>query len=599
MNKCIGSIINIFVLIMFLSLSAITIAPVMGDTRLDTGTGISWSPSISNDGNGNVYVIWSGFQDGEYSIFFNYSSDYGINWLPSDVKLNIGAGNSWSPQISSDGSGNIYVTWSDLQDGVYNIYFNYSSDHGINWQQNDVKLNTGTGDSWYPQISSDDSGNVYVTWLDYRNGNSNIYFNYTSDYGANWQTGDIRLDTGTGGSWVPTISSNGNGYVYVVWPESRDGGDNLYLNYSNDYGANWQTSDIMLDIGTGDSWYPQISSDGSGNVYVAWEDYRNGSGDIYFNYSSDYGANWLIEDIRLDTGDIPGENDSWSPQISDNGSGTVYVIWEDDRDGSGDIYFNYSSDYGINWQTDHMRMDDGDTPGASSSWYPQISSDNSGNVYGAWEDYRNGYANVYFNSYTVMVDSDNDGISDNEDLCPGFDDGLDADTDDIPDGCDICSDFDDNVDVDVDGIPDGCDALIDSDSDGVADVEDQCPGFDDNIDVDVDGIPDGCDTSIDTGNDVKIMTICHKPGTSAEHTLVLPEFALFGHLKHGDTEGACGEDLDDDYSSDGSNDDEEDNDGSGSDDDDDVDDEDDDNNFENSGNGNNGNGKNWNGNGKK
>jgi hypothetical protein len=35
------------------------------------------------------------------------------------------------------------------------------------------------------------------------------------------------------------------------------------------------------------------------------------------------------------------------------------------------------------------------------------------------------------------------------------------------------------------------------------------------------------------------ITICHKPGTPAEKTLVLPESAIPGHLGHGDTLGPC------------------------------------------------------------
>ena len=35
------------------------------------------------------------------------------------------------------------------------------------------------------------------------------------------------------------------------------------------------------------------------------------------------------------------------------------------------------------------------------------------------------------------------------------------------------------------------------------------------------------------------VTICHKPGTPAEKTLVLPAAALFGHTQHGDELGAC------------------------------------------------------------
>ena len=36
-----------------------------------------------------------------------------------------------------------------------------------------------------------------------------------------------------------------------------------------------------------------------------------------------------------------------------------------------------------------------------------------------------------------------------------------------------------------------------------------------------------------------MITICHKPGTPAEKTLVLPAAAGPGHLRHGDYEGEC------------------------------------------------------------
>jgi hypothetical protein len=35
------------------------------------------------------------------------------------------------------------------------------------------------------------------------------------------------------------------------------------------------------------------------------------------------------------------------------------------------------------------------------------------------------------------------------------------------------------------------------------------------------------------------VTICHKPGTPAEHTLVVDDDAVPGHLGHGDTLGPC------------------------------------------------------------
>ena len=78
------------------------------------------------------------------------------------------------------------------------------------------------------------------------------------------------------------------------------------------------------------------------------------------------------------------------------------------------------------------------------------------------------------------IDSDDDGVINLYDDCPGYDDNIDADSDEIPDGCD---DF------------------IDSDGDGVIDDEDQCPGHDDAIDADSDEIVDGCDNFIDSDGD--------------------------------------------------------------------------------------------------
>jgi hypothetical protein len=149
-------------------------------------------------------------------------------------------------------------------------------------------------------------------------------------------------------------------------------------------------------------------------------------------------------------------------------------------------------------------------------------------------------------------DSDGDGVPDHQDQCPGSNDNVDVDGDGIPDGCDAlidsdgdgvaddvdqCPGHDDNVDVDGDGIPDGCDGMIDSDGDGVADDVDQCPGHDDAIDVDKDGVPDGCDDLIDSdfdgvGDDVDLCPDVYYPGSGCpppgRDMVPMPDQAVVG-----------------------------------------------------------------------
>ena len=394
------------------------------DIRLDTGdtAGANHStyPQISSSGD-NVYVVWEDRRNATYSpdIYFNYSTNGGASWQATDIRLDIGdppgASNSWSPQICSNGN-YVYVVWHDLRNSSSDIYFNYSTNGGATWLPSDIRLDigdsAGENGSFDPQISIS-GDNVYVVWEDARNEvvdfGQDIYFNYSTDGGASWQVADIRLDTGDSSgaheSRYPQISSSGDN-VYVVWHDWRNSlytGD-IYFNYSTDGGASWQASDTRVDLGdTPGSNYsndPQICCTGN-NVYTAWYDGRNGSADIYFNYSADGGVTWEASAIRLDTGDTPGSNRSSDPRISCSGS-KVYVVWMDQRNGEKDIYFNYSIDGGGMWQTPDLRLDTGDSPGASTSACPEISSLEN-NACLVWHDNRNGATDIYFNNVSLPL----------------------------------------------------------------------------------------------------------------------------------------------------------------------------------------------------
>jgi outer membrane protein OmpA-like peptidoglycan-associated protein len=118
----------------------------------------------------------------------------------------------------------------------------------------------------------------------------------------------------------------------------------------------------------------------------------------------------------------------------------------------------------------------------------------------------------WVDKYGCPIDTDGDGVVDNEDLCPDTPAGvvvdasgcpIDSDKDGVPDYLDICPDTPAGVEVDASGCP------VDSDGDGVPDYLDTCPdtpeaayGFVDKngcpIDSDGDGVPDYLDKCPDT-----------------------------------------------------------------------------------------------------
>lgn len=90
------------------------------------------------------------------------------------------------------------------------------------------------------------------------------------------------------------------------------------------------------------------------------------------------------------------------------------------------------------------------------------------------------------------TDSDGDGICDEDDQCPQFDDNLIGTSCDDGDACTI---------NDVYGTDCNCaGTFADSDGDGVCDGDDICPGGDDAIDLDGNGVPDDCDCANGNGS---------------------------------------------------------------------------------------------------
>ncbi|MEM9821750.1 MAG: hypothetical protein AAF985_11790, partial [Bacteroidota bacterium] len=135
--------------------------------------------------------------------------------------------------------------------------------------------------------------------------------------------------------------------------------------------------------------------------------------------------------------------------------------------------------------------------------------------------------NDQYNECCVCVgeysgDSDNDGVCDEKDVCPGLDDHEmpDENNDGIPDNCNIicnegmpCDDGDPCTTNDtyyLDGTSCNCvgDGGQDSDGDFICDALDQCPGFPDYADTDLDGIPDACDTEICFDGEGNVLDYC-------------------------------------------------------------------------------------------
>lgn len=343
-----------------------------------------WFPSIAVNAIGNGYCVWQDNRNGNWDIYFSYCSSGG-NWGPN-VKLNDDIGNTWQeyPSIAVDPAGNAYCVWQDKRNGDYDIYFSYRPAGG-NWESN-IKVNDAdTNWQGHPSIAVDASGNGYCVWQDYRNGKTNpdIYYSYRP-VGGNWEA-NIRVnDDGTvRRQEYPVITVDSSGNAYATWNDYRESSYQLscalYFSYKPTAG-NWS---VNIKIAGGS--FPCLAVDGAMNAYCVWQvSYSNY---IRFSYQPS-GGNWNPPDTVSD--DTTEYRDG--PCIAVNSGGNAYAVWYDQRNGNWDIFSSYRPASG-NWET-NIKVND-NVPDTAWQWFPSVAMNNSGNAYCVWQDERNGTWEIY------------------------------------------------------------------------------------------------------------------------------------------------------------------------------------------------------------
>lgn len=247
------------------------------DSRLTNFSGHSFNPSVFVLGE-IVHVTWYDNRDGNYEIYYKRSSDGGINWS-TDLRLTNNTATSWDPAVSASDSA-IHIIWWDNRDGNYEIYYKRSTDSGATWGS-DTRLTNESSSSEFCNISN--SGPVvHVTWNDIRDGNYEIYYKRSTDAGVTWGT-DTRLTNNAAISRRSFAFPSGE-YLHVVWGDNRDGNFEVYYKRSNDKGVTWGP-DTRLTNNSAISERPFLSLSGQ-VVNVLWHDNRDGNYELYYKRDS-------------------------------------------------------------------------------------------------------------------------------------------------------------------------------------------------------------------------------------------------------------------------------------------------------------------------
>ncbi len=241
---------------------------------------------MASDGYHGAIITWADYRSGQAHIYAQRVDSLGnALWTTDGVVVCQGAQSEENPAVVGDGYHGAIITWVDYRNGNYDIYAQRVDSLGnTKWTANGVVICDAAEDQVYVELASDDYHGAIITWRDYRNGNLDIYAQRVDSSGnAVWTADGVAICTASSGQLYPQLVSDGYHGAIITWDDWRSGNYDIYAQRVDSLGnTKWTADGAVVCDATGGQAYPTVVSDGCHGAVIAWQDARNGTySDIY------------------------------------------------------------------------------------------------------------------------------------------------------------------------------------------------------------------------------------------------------------------------------------------------------------------------------
>ncbi|MGI0040813.1 MAG: sialidase family protein [Nitrosopumilaceae archaeon] len=350
----------------------------------------------------NVYVVWYDYSPGQSDIFFAQSNDTGKRFNVIHVQTPKPSFNPWLATwanyvylVWNDGGKTATIELPngesrivDVETGDEEIIFGRSQDNGQTFEFTNIS-NTPGKISWNPRIRVDES-NVYVVWNEMTGKASDIFFSASNDNG-NFFGDPINVSNNPLESLDAGIAVNEN-KIYLIWNQKTSDSSDIFFSTSADNGNEFSkpinlskskdVSQIIRDT--------QIALSGD-KIFVVWYDETEYGSDVFFTKSVDGGLTFS-NPINLSQTNARSE----LPQIVASNE-NVFIVWQDFSQGNGDIFLRESTDSGATFGS-IRNLSNNEEESNIFILGPQIFLANN-EVYTVWEDIINNTSDLFLTSF--------------------------------------------------------------------------------------------------------------------------------------------------------------------------------------------------------
>jgi hypothetical protein len=353
----------------------------------------------ARDSGGNIWAAWHAGPVGSRDIHVAKLTS-GEDSFGSSVQLTSDSNDQCKPAIAVDADDKLYIAWQDERNGHWDIYLSTSLD-GTTWS-NEILVTDSNDNQINPAIVVDGSlaRNAYIVWQDDRvgTGNHDIYIASSSSDFATKVVSQITSDSSDQNE--PAIAADSDNTVYVVWTDARNRSLDIYGAASNN-GPWTNVAVISKDDKQKD---PAIAAEATGSIlHLLWIDDTLGDDEIFYAKTTGGLPGFPLTGSSI-VDDTTGA-DQLEPVIAVSGTTgnnlKVFACWQDERNLDSesrdtDLYLvEVTSVSGTNVFV-------GDDGTNANQWGPAIGIDNSGYPYIVWFDDRNNYGDLFYAGSTFI-----------------------------------------------------------------------------------------------------------------------------------------------------------------------------------------------------
>lgn len=317
--------------------------------------------------------------------------------------------------VAFSGTSEVASPYLYLQKMVYKpLTGNYSRE----WPSDKKSVNYLN--SLSPQlVVSPKDGTIYLVWSDDHDENgipepgdvadSNIYIKQINPVDGS-RIGPlftvVSNDASQSQQVNPSVTVDNDGNLYITWEDNRNGNWDIYAQKVVTYPAMsfpWGSTDFKVNSDTdmSDQLSPQVvvDNDAPNNFYVVWKSNSSVNFDILLS-KFQWDKTVVFTEKAINTGG--GTAEQYDPDLVYDGSNNLYAVWADERNSQPDIYAQKISKDGVlEWGADILINDD--TYAIAHRTGPVVAYQNDTGIYISWEDTRNGGIT---NIYSSKIDTD-------------------------------------------------------------------------------------------------------------------------------------------------------------------------------------------------